>query len=521
MCTPILAEPVSFLSGESLFCPPGLDQLKPDRNYQPSVGRFGVLPPAPLPGTCGLHEAPPRIGRGKCLAPCDDRDFSPDPCFDCTPYYACDEQDIYGGKYLVPTQRPLVECGLPFYANGPMPPSEQWFGPTNLVQQKFYIYGDYRIGLAQNKNLNDEATILAHRLNLEVDYWITSTERIHAFTGPFQEAGQFMRIEEGEFFDELEIFNDNTDTLFFEGDLGQMLGGFERTLAPFDLPITAGLVPLLFQNGVWALDTAWGVAATLPAKNSPGLDWSNFDVTFFALLDQVSTDAFDQAAHSGQLYGATTFIESRGGYLELGYAYVDDRHGVGRSYHNVGVSYTRRYLNRVSNSVRVIVNAGQNGPKNQRTADGVLLLVENSLLTQNPYRVVPYVNFFAGFGRPQPAARAAAFGGVLFNTGILFQTDALTGFPTLDPTGNDTAGAAVGVDLLGEGFDQQLIVEAAVLHAYGDAATRNAPGDQYGVGVRWQLPLSEAQLIRADAMYGFTDNADDISGARLEWRWKF
>lgn len=523
------AVPVAFLTtGNATFCPPPqrlpyCEQTTGQTitSQQSVVGRFGFLPPPPLKCSAGLHEAPQCIGLGQCPAPCDERDFSPGPSFDCAPYSACAEQGIYGDKYLVPTQRPLLEWGLPFYTNGPIPQSETWCGPTNLVQQKFYVYGDYRVGFAQNQNLNNEATVLAHRLNLELDYWITSTERVHAFMGPFQDGGQFMRIEEGEFFDELELFSDNTDTLFFEGDLGQMLGGWERTTAPFDLPFTVGLIPLFFQNGVWLADTAWGAAATLPAQNSPLLDWSNFDVTVFAALDQVSSDAFGQTPHAAQLFGATTFVESRGGYLELGYAYVNDHDAGGRSYHNLAASYTRRYLNLVSNSMRVIVNTGQGGPESSRTADGVLLLMENSFLTKNPYNVVPYVNFFAGFDRPQPAARAAAFGGVLFNTGILFQVDGLTGFPTLDATGNNTYGAAVGVDLLARNFDQQIIVEAAALQTMGSAAGRTAPGDQYGLGVRWQLPLTNAHLIRADAMYGFTDNARDIGGIRGEFRWKF
>jgi hypothetical protein len=118
-------------------------------------------------------------------------------------------------------------------------------------------------------------------------------------------------------------------------------------------------------------------------------------------------------------------------------------------------------------------------------------------------------------------ARAAVFGGVLFNTGILFQSDALTGCPTLDATGNDTYGAALGLDLLGPDFDHQLIVETAVLQVMGDDADRSAPGNQYGVGLRYQIPLTNAYLIRADAMHGWLDDSRDISGARVEFRWKF
>ena len=119
---------------------------------------------------------------------------------------------------------------------------------------------------------------------------------------------------------------------------------------------------------------------TIPARNSPLLDWSNYDVTFFVGADQLTTPAFNNDV-SGNVFGATTMIEAKGGYIEAGYAYVADPTHEGLSYNNVGLSYTRRYLNVVSNSMRVIVNAGQNGPEDDRTANGVLLLAENSFLT--------------------------------------------------------------------------------------------------------------------------------------------
>jgi hypothetical protein len=529
--------------------------------YQPVVGRFGLFPPPPLacapvpdealappkglgprpavtdaqagvgkhasaapkkpaePPMPEVHHQPPCIDERAILAPCDNGDFSADAVF--APYDACVEQKAYNEKADVNTQRPLVELGLPFYEAGPLPESSDILGPTNLVQQKFYVFGDYRAALAQSQLVGQEKSQLAHRLNLDIDYAFTSTERIHGFVGPFQEENRFMRLEDGEFFNELDFFQTDTDTLFFEGDAGQMLGGLEGSYASFDLPVTFGLIPLLFQNGVWMLDAVVGAAATIPAQNSPLLDWSNYDVTLFAAWDRVTSDAFGVDQNAGGIFGATTFIEARGGYFELGYGYVDDQEGLGRSYHNVGASYTRRYLNVVSNSVRVITNAGQDRGSERQTADGVLLLVENSLLTENPYNVIPYVNFFAGFDRPQPLARGAAFGGTLFNTGILFQSDLLTAYPTLDPTANNTCGAAMGLDLIAPGFDQQVIVEVAVLHAMESPEERIAAGDQVGLGARWQKQLSTAHLIRADAMVGMLENSDDIAGARVEYRWKF
>lgn len=544
-------------AAEGLFAPPtpvggSPEPLKVAWTYgvsspgQTVVGRFGLFAPPPLGGPTvpiDAYACPPADAeKGKkakkkerplpevehhtpcldpraCEAPCDNGDFSADAFFPA--YSACDELATYNGKKEVDVQRPLVEWGVPFYGPGPTPIGGEAFGPTNLTLQKFYVYGDYRVGLAQNDLVNTENTVLANRLNLELDYWITSTERVHAFVGPFQRDANFVRIEDGEFIDEFNLFQAETDTLFFEGDLGAMLGGLNHDYSDFDLPVTLGLVPLLFQNGVWALDAMVGGAVTIPAQNSPIADWSNFDLTFFGGFDRISSGAFAQDEDAAAIAGVTTFIESRGGYFEIGYGYVDDTNSGRRSYHNIGASYTRRYANLLSNSVRVIVNTGQDRAGERQTADGVLLLVENTFLTTNPYNVLPYVNVFAGFDRPQPLARAGVFGGVLFNTGILFQSDALTGYPTLDPTGNNTFGAAVGLDLLAPQFDQQLIVEVAALKVRGERVDRTAVGDQVGVGMRWQKALSTAHLIRADAMIGLLDNSDNIHGARIEYRWKF
>jgi hypothetical protein len=66
---------------------------------------------------------------------------------------------------------------------------------------------------------------------------------------------------------------------------------------------------------------------------------------------------------------------------------LHDRRALGRSYHNATVSFTRRYFDRISNSVRLIINAGQDLPRGERTADGGLLIVESSLVTPRPLTV--------------------------------------------------------------------------------------------------------------------------------------
>ena len=81
----------------------------------------------------------------------------------------------------------------------------------------------------------------------------------------------------------------NLDTLFFEGDVGQIYGGLSDVDAPFDLPIAFGLMPYLTQNGVWIEDAFVGGAISLAAKSSPKFDITNMDFTLFGGFDKVTT----------------------------------------------------------------------------------------------------------------------------------------------------------------------------------------------------------------------------------------
>jgi len=450
-------------------------------------------------------------------------DFAPAPDYSEYSYDGNMEMSPYYDKSLVPTERPWVELGRGMYLKGPIPKSQFWMGKTNPVAPHFLVYGDFRSGTAYNDNGNGDQLISAYRLNLDIDLKLTATERIHAFIGPLDRGADFTRIVrdggETKFFEELDADFDN---LFFEGDLGAMLGGAMGIYPPFDMPIAAGIMPMLFQNGTWMLDNFLGVAATIPAQNSPKLQWSNFDITFFAGFDEINSDAFPGDDSQADIYGAHAFIEAYEGYLEVGYAYLSDQLAQDLNYHNIGVSFSRRYFQRFSNSLRFIANIGQDPNSGPQTADGQLVLFETALITRNYTHLVPYLNLYAGFDRPQSAARAGGAGGVLLNTGINFETDGLTGFPRLDDTANDTYGGAVGLNWIGPDLKWQLITEFAVVATHGNDATRRAPGDQYALGMRYQRPLTNAWIFRMDGMYGVREGGlSDISGARMEMRYKF
>ncbi len=456
------------------------------------------------------------------LVPNDERmPFSPDPVYT-TPYDPDAQLAIYGAKHPNPTTRPLLEAGRELYGPGSFQPGINLLGNKNLIFPQLLIYGDFRTALAYNDNGAIEKGIFATRLNLDVDFKLTGTERFHLFITPLNRANQFTRIEfAGDRRRSGVQLDVNPQALFFEGDLARIAAGLTDRENLFDIPFTFGLIPLLFQNGVWLQDAFTGFAFTIPARNSPNLGISNADITFFAAFDQVTTGAIPND-HSADVFGVATFVEAQSGYFEFDYGYTLGRKDFSDlSYHNFSAAFTRRYFDTVSNSIRVIYNFGQEPDAgHRRTADGVLLLVENSLVSHLPLTLVPYLNLFAGFNKPQSLARTGAAGGVLVNTGILFETDNLTGFPKMDDTGHNTYGASLGLEYL---FDlhQQIVFELSALNTFGDAKDRTAKGAQVGFGVRYQLPLNNAWLLRADGIVAARQNDDDLIGGRIELRRKF
>lgn len=450
--------------------------------------------------------------------------FLPDPQYQ-EDYSAEEQVDIYGGKTAIEPPRPPIEIGRRQYTSGIYDPSDTFFGEKNPLLPGLAIYGDWRTAIASNNNNGKDVSQIATRLNIDVDFKITGTERIHAFFTPLQDNNKFTRYEFGgsgvgkDAF--TEEFDPDPQTLFFEGDLGSIYTGFSGREASFDLPFTFGLYPLFLQNGIWANDAILGAAASLPAKNSAALGLANFDITFFAAFDDVdNAGIIGKAADANELanlYGVTAFIDAFDGYIEAGYGLIegkDERDGLVT--HFLTAAYSRRYFNTISNSTRLFANFGDDP---EGTSDGFAIISENSLITSLPSTLIPYANFFVGFGSPQPLVDGNG-AGILKNVGINFETDTLTNYPKLDDTGADAAGGAIGIQYLFD-LDQQLVFEFATVQPF-DEGGGGVKAAQYALGMRYQVPLDRAWLFRADATYQIIEGAgEDNYGIRAEVRRKF
>jgi hypothetical protein len=482
--------------------------------------------PKPLPPNSGEHTMSPEARMQ--TEPADPNSFKADPCIK-DPYDSKAELDIYGAKTMIDRPRPPIEFGRRLYDLGAYPPTPTWLGALNPIGFHFMTFGDFRIAAASNDsggapvNGKTNQSSIAARLNLDMDAQFTATERIHMFVRPIDKNGSFTRYDvdgpvKDKFIHQLDF---NIDTLFFEGDLGAIRQGLTGSTNPYDLPFALGRVPIVTQNGVWIEDAFDGAAFSITAKNIPSLDVSNTDLMFFTGFNKVTTAA--DPGDKAKVFGLAGFADVQRGYLEYGYGYLD-ADVKDHSYHNLTVAFSKRYHDHIANSVRLIGNFGQKGVAGVKTADGVLLLVENSLVptrhfawsTVNPLNFVPYFNFFAGFKNPQSLARGGDSGGVLRNTGITFESDGVTGYPTLDATARDSYGGAVGLEYLFS-LDRQIVVEAATVQRRGN----NTLGDQHSIGARYQHPFTKTWIIRFDAMKGWRQGQRDISGVRVEFRRKF
>ena len=501
----------------------------------------GVAALALEAGVAAAAEAPVEMSPGAKPEAYDPKVFRPDPSYQDKPYDATKQVDIYGGKKPIDTPRPVLELGDPMYVVGPIAGGYDVIGAKNPVHPQFQVYGDFRTAVAYNDTGANEFGMVAARLNLDVDLRLTSTERFHGFFRPIDKNNKFTsytfsgkspfnankgakRVND-RFFGEWDL---NPETLFFEGDVGNILAGLTDEYKSFDLPVAAGLVPLLFQNGVWAEDAILGGAFSIAARNNRWLDISNYDVSFFYGFDKASTPAIANSTgtdpDNNTVFGMAGFVDAAQGYFEFGLGRLEgNSSNRDLSYNSATFAFTRRYFGLISNSLRWVGTFGQNPDGNQQqTADGNIFLIENSLITSLPLTLVPYLNGWIGFDRPQSLIRDPGAGGILKNTGILFETDGMTLYPTMDATGQNTYGGALGIEYLFN-LDQQIVVEAAAL---GVMESRNepgrpAPGPQYGIGIRYQIPVTNRVILRADAMYAIREDTTDIGGIRGEVRVKF
>ena len=111
------------------------------------------------------------------------------------------------------------------------------------------------------------------------------------------------------------------------------------------------------------------------------------------------------------VFGIASFFDANEGYFEAGFGIVEGEDEFADiDYKSITGAFTSRYGAWLSNSIRFVGTFDQDRDNgSQQTADGQIILLENSLITSLPSTLVPYANFWVGLIALNPLLMIAAY----------------------------------------------------------------------------------------------------------------
>lgn len=404
---------------------------------------------------------------------------------------------------------PILELGDPFLGTGPI--GDGFTLPTGAVwQPRLTVFGTLRSAVQTQRRDGRTISEWANRLDLFTNLQLSGTERILFGIRPLdREANPFS----GYVFapDEQEGwrngFDAHVESLFFEGDFGELFPGSGRGRG--DIGFSVGRQPIRRQDGLLIDDALDAVGITRNTLRGEGI--SNLQITALWAWNEVhrGDNVRDEEA---QLFSLFALADFRRWSIEADLVWVDSDARGGDSLH-LGLAGIRR-LGEWSTTVRVLGSMALGAPTS-RADDGLLLWNEWSR-TPHGGEDLFYVNGYLAVADFRSASRAPAAGGPLGRVGILFAAVGL-GQQTapLPDDARRSAGAAVGYQWQFEDHSQ-LVLEAGGRVDFGDVGSH-----AIAVGGRFQVPLSRRTLVQIDAHLSQVEREGIGFGARLEFVVKF
>lgn len=425
---------------------------------------------------------------------------------------------------------PLFELGDVFLRPGNIKPGFEI--PTGAVwQPRFWVFGTLRSSLQTfevESNSAERITEWANRLDLFGNLQLTGTERLLVGLQPLHQNGRFTGITlepdnaatDNDWRDETNL---EVQTLFFEGDFGEIFPGLDRhETKRYDWGFSVGRQPLSFQDGLLLNDTQDTLGLTRNSLKVAGWDWlTNLRLTFLYSWNRVGSAATqtDDGAQMLGLFTAwdTVFGNRFASTVELDLAYVssDGRSG---DLLVAGFGATQRFGS-TGSTVRIVGSKGLDDAAPQ-SSDGVLGFVEFS---KSPYHSnnLMYANAFWAVDDFTSAARGPDAGGPLGRVGLLFAARGIGRYPApLSNAAGDAFGAAFGYQMFFDQTRRQLIVETGGRFDRGSGGDNDPAG---GLGLRLRQAVGRRMIIDLDGfLVGSRMNGDSLTdtGARLELLWK-
>ena len=408
---------------------------------------------------------------------------------------------------------PLLEIGSGFLSPTKLP--QGWTLPTGAVwQPSLLLWGTLRSSLQGEWGSGTDRAQWANRLDLFGQLSFTPTERLVVSIAPLHDgtrASGYRFGLDGADADLVGEFDSEIETLYFEGDLGELFPNLDRDGWPIDWGFMLGRVPVTFQDGFLLDDniTAFGIAQN--SIQVPGT--SNLRVSLLSAWDDVDRVGISGNGSHTKLAGAFVEFDRPETTWAVDAVYTSGDGGGDGVF--LAVSAIRRIHGHWNLTARLLGSYALDG-ESEAVGDGLLGVFGLSMSPRGTHDVA-YLNVVTTAGRFTSAARGPDRGGPLSRVGILFEAPGVGGIGSPLPNDADhVLGAALGYQKFWLGGRTQLVAEAG-----GRIHTSTSASDSLGVALRLQQAIGRRVVLRFD-VYGVRERErGGFLGARSEIVVKF
>ena len=432
---------------------------------------------------------------------------------------------------LPPRTGPIIELGRGINETGPLSPGIEM--PWGAVwQPALWIYGSQRVavlstdGNRRTRPGGDLAEV-ATRMDLFANLQLTGTERFQAHLRPMDARGQFTGrtispSSKNVGFDS--HWDADFETLFFEGDLGEMFPRLDpQDRGTGDFGFAVGKFPVEFQNGYMVRDEMTAVGLTKTHIQMEGS--SGVRLTGLWVFDHINKFNNSPDKSDVDLFGLFAEGDFPWGLLEVDVARTNADRDRGKQV-NAGVGWTGHSA---GNNYSMHANFSRyfDPPRNRYDSGSLLVLGYSTEVGLR--RDILYAN---GYWAEEDFRRLASSGPPpLGPVGLSFAGVGLGGYrPALWPRPLDSAGFAVGMQTF---FADNTANWAVEVGHRQDLDKGDSFGNTSGTALttRVQYKFAERFLLQLDAYYAIhgrdakghqdAENDDDSAALRMELRVNF
>lgn len=404
--------------------------------------------------------------------------------------------------------RLLLEIGEQFLSSGPLSRGIQL--PTGAVwRPALWIFGTYRSSVQGFDNGVNEIGEWAHRLDIFANLRLTGTERVLIGFRPADEFGG-VGYNFGSGVDDgwQDDFNGRIETLFFEGDFGELFPFLDDDDSQsFDIGFSVGRQDLSFQEGILINDNIDAVGFT---RNSLR-PWGTSNLRITALYGWNNIHRNNVEDDSAKLLALFTEADFPFSTIAVDAVYMIAGDATGDAFYG-GLGAVQR-IGRFNTAFRVNVSLPVSG-STTAVSRGVVFFSEISWTPHHTENLL-YVNNFWAVGAFSSAARA--LGGPLARAGIVFESAGMGRFGSpLSSQAAAVVGGAIGHQMFFAHDRRQLIVELA-----GRKDTNGIGEAAAALGLRLQQAVGRRLIVRLDGFAAARQGRDAAFGGRVETLLKY